>query len=94
MSPRPCFEVTGTAHALPARTGDAGRTGDTVVEPYQDPSRSVQDRVEELLTRLAPDFPPFNGDPQTLHGLVDNPHRIHVLAPGQPYHLHRSPVAG
>jgi L-ascorbate metabolism protein UlaG (beta-lactamase superfamily) len=42
----------------------------------------------------APDFPPFNGDPQTLDGLVDNPRRIHVLAPGQPYRLHRSPVAG
>jgi L-ascorbate metabolism protein UlaG (beta-lactamase superfamily) len=35
----------------------------------------------------APDFPPFNGDPRSLFGLVDNPRRIHVLAPGQPYRL-------
>jgi L-ascorbate metabolism protein UlaG (beta-lactamase superfamily) len=35
----------------------------------------------------APDFPPFNGDPQSLYDLIHNPHRIHVLAPGQPYRL-------
>ena len=42
----------------------------------------------------APDFPPFNGDPQTLYDLIQNPRRIHVLAPGQPYRLQRSPAAG
>jgi len=35
----------------------------------------------------APDFAPFNGDPQTLYGLVTNPDRIHVLAPGEPFTL-------
>lgn len=35
----------------------------------------------------APDFAPFNGDPQTLHELVDNPQRIRVLAPGEPFML-------
>ncbi|WP_250032680.1 MBL fold metallo-hydrolase [Paractinoplanes maris] len=39
----------------------------------------------------APDFPPFNGNPQTLYDLVQHPQRIQVLAPGQPYRLHRSP---
>jgi len=38
----------------------------------------------------APDFPPFNGNPQTLYDLVQNPERIHVLAPGQRYRLPRS----
>jgi L-ascorbate metabolism protein UlaG (beta-lactamase superfamily) len=42
----------------------------------------------------APDFPPFNGDPQALYDLIQNPHRIHVLAPGQPYRLQRLPSAG
>ena len=37
----------------------------------------------------APDFAPFNGDPQTLHGVVENPRRIHVLAPGEPFTLSR-----
>jgi L-ascorbate metabolism protein UlaG (beta-lactamase superfamily) len=35
----------------------------------------------------APDFPPFNGDPQTVYELVHNPGRIHVLAPGEPFTL-------
>jgi len=35
----------------------------------------------------APDFPPFNADPATLDGLVDNPARIHLLAPGEPFTL-------
>ena len=35
----------------------------------------------------APDFAPFNGDPQDLRGRVDNPGRIHVLAPGEPFVL-------
>ena len=39
----------------------------------------------------APDFPPFNGDPASLPDLVDNPHRIVVLAPGEPYELRRLP---
>jgi len=37
----------------------------------------------------APDFPPFNGDPEVLYDLVDNPERIRVLAPGEPYELTR-----
>ena len=37
----------------------------------------------------APDFAPFNGDPATLSALVDNPGRVQVLAPGQPYRLTR-----
>jgi L-ascorbate metabolism protein UlaG (beta-lactamase superfamily) len=35
----------------------------------------------------APDFSPFNGDPESLNGLVDNPARIHVIAPGEPFAL-------
>jgi L-ascorbate metabolism protein UlaG (beta-lactamase superfamily) len=35
----------------------------------------------------APDFAPFNGDPASLYPLVDNPARIHVLAPGEPFAL-------
>jgi hypothetical protein len=35
----------------------------------------------------APDFTPFNADPASLHGRVDNPRRIHVLAPGAPFEL-------
>ena len=37
----------------------------------------------------APDLAPFNGDPQTLNGVVENPRRIHVLAPGEPFTLSR-----
>ena len=36
----------------------------------------------------APDFPPFNGDPASLTGRVDNPDRIVQLAPGEPFTLH------
>ena len=39
----------------------------------------------------APDFPPFNADPDTLTGRVDNPGRIHVLAPGEPFELQPLP---
>lgn len=39
----------------------------------------------------APDFAPFNGDPETLDDLVVHPERIHVLAPGEPFVLHRLP---
>jgi L-ascorbate metabolism protein UlaG (beta-lactamase superfamily) len=35
----------------------------------------------------APDFPPFNGDPEELRKLVDNPERIVLLAPGEPFTL-------
>ncbi|OOG74954.1 MBL fold metallo-hydrolase [Algoriphagus sp. A40] len=35
----------------------------------------------------APDFAPFNGDPERLKKAISNPERIHVLAPGQPYTL-------
>ncbi len=37
----------------------------------------------------APDFAPFNGDPEKLKKLINNPNRIVVLAPGQPYLLKR-----
>src|SRR4051812_46529595 len=43
---------TGPRRSSSSPTCDADRTGDTVVEPYRDPSRSVTDRVESLLTRL------------------------------------------
>jgi len=36
-----------------------------------------------------PDFSPFNGDPKKLQGVVKNPGRIHVLAPGEPFTLRR-----
>lgn len=35
----------------------------------------------------APDFPPFNANPEDLYDLVDNPERVVVLAPGEPYIL-------
>jgi L-ascorbate metabolism protein UlaG (beta-lactamase superfamily) len=35
----------------------------------------------------APDFLPFNGDPERLKKLVVNPERIKVLAPGAPFEL-------
>ena len=37
----------------------------------------------------APDFPPFNADPDSLPDRVDNPERIQVLAPGEPFVLRR-----
>ncbi|WP_083610421.1 MBL fold metallo-hydrolase [Pontibacter flavimaris] len=37
----------------------------------------------------APDFPPFNADPEELRKLVDNPERIVLLAPGEPFTLKR-----
>lgn len=37
----------------------------------------------------APDFIPFNGDPEKLKKLVVNPERIKVLAPGEPFTLKR-----
>ena len=37
----------------------------------------------------AADFPPFNADPDSLPGRVDNPERIKVLAPGEPFTLDR-----
>jgi L-ascorbate metabolism protein UlaG (beta-lactamase superfamily) len=37
----------------------------------------------------APTFTPFNGDPWTLFGLVKNPGRIRVLAPGEAFTLTR-----
>ncbi len=39
----------------------------------------------------APDFAPFNGNPESLYGRVDNPDRIHVLAPGEPFTLRPLP---
>jgi L-ascorbate metabolism protein UlaG (beta-lactamase superfamily) len=38
----------------------------------------------------APDFIPFNGDPERLKKLAVNPKRIRVLAPGQPFSLNPS----
>jgi L-ascorbate metabolism protein UlaG (beta-lactamase superfamily) len=35
----------------------------------------------------APDFPPFNADPDSLLDRVENPERIQVLAPGEPFVL-------
>ena len=35
----------------------------------------------------APDFPPFNADPDSLPGRVENPDRIIILAPGEPFTL-------
>jgi L-ascorbate metabolism protein UlaG (beta-lactamase superfamily) len=35
----------------------------------------------------APDFAPFNGDPERLKKAVVNPERIYVLAPGEPFRL-------
>jgi L-ascorbate metabolism protein UlaG (beta-lactamase superfamily) len=37
----------------------------------------------------APDFAPFNGDPESLYDLVKNRERIHVIAPGEPFILNR-----
>jgi len=37
----------------------------------------------------APDFSPFNGDPEKLAKLIKHPERIRVLAPGQPYTITR-----
>jgi hypothetical protein len=42
----------------------------------------------------APDFAPFNGDPESLYGRVTNPDRIHVLAPGEPFTLKRVTEVG
>lgn len=39
----------------------------------------------------APDFPPFNADPADLAGVVINPERIRILAPGEPYQLNGRP---
>jgi hypothetical protein len=39
----------------------------------------------------APDFAPFNGDPSSLPELVENPERIRVLAPREPFELSRLP---
>ncbi|KLT67152.1 metallo-beta-lactamase [Pedobacter sp. BMA] len=38
----------------------------------------------------APNFLPFNGDPQRLKNLVINPERIKVLAPGAPFELKKN----
>jgi L-ascorbate metabolism protein UlaG (beta-lactamase superfamily) len=37
----------------------------------------------------APDFPPFNADPDSLPDRVENPDRIIILAPGEPFTLRR-----
>lgn len=37
----------------------------------------------------APDFPPFNADPEILKKLVKNPARVIILAPGEPFILGR-----
>jgi L-ascorbate metabolism protein UlaG (beta-lactamase superfamily) len=38
----------------------------------------------------APNFSPFNADPERLYGRVVRPERIHVLAPGQPFRPRRA----
>ena len=38
----------------------------------------------------APNMKPFNPDPKSLEGLVLNPERIHVLMPGEPFHMGQS----
>ena len=35
----------------------------------------------------APDFTPFNGDPEKLKRLIKNPERVVVLTPGEEYTL-------
>ncbi len=37
----------------------------------------------------APDFSPFNGDPERLKTRVTNPERIYILAPGEPFELQK-----
>jgi L-ascorbate metabolism protein UlaG (beta-lactamase superfamily) len=37
----------------------------------------------------APDFPPFNADPDSLPDRIENPERIQLLAPGEPFMLRR-----
>lgn len=37
----------------------------------------------------APNMDAFNADPDDLYELVKNPERIYVLAPGEPFTLHR-----
>lgn len=37
----------------------------------------------------APNMDAFNGDPEDLYGLVENPERIYVIAPGEAFILHR-----
>jgi hypothetical protein len=39
----------------------------------------------------APDFPPFNADPDSLADRVENPERAELLAPGEPFVLRRLP---
>ena len=39
----------------------------------------------------APDFAPFNADPDSLLDRVQNPERIQLLAPGEPFMLRRLP---
>lgn len=38
----------------------------------------------------APDMKPFNADPADLDGRLENPGRIHILAPGEPFPLRRT----
>ena len=42
----------------------------------------------------APDFTPFNADPKSLEGVVVNPKRIRILAPGEPFVLSALPPSG
>lgn len=37
----------------------------------------------------APDFAPFNGDPEMLKKAIINPHRIKILAPGEPFIINK-----
>jgi hypothetical protein len=40
--------------------------------------------------RGRPDFPPFNADPDSLAGRVENPDRISISAPGEPFTARRT----
>lgn len=40
----------------------------------------------------APEMPEFNGDPARLREIVQNPERIRVLAPGEPFDLQTNPI--
>jgi hypothetical protein len=52
--------------------------------------RSASGR-DEMRCVDAPDFPPFNADPDSLPDRVENPKRIQLLAPGEPFVLRRLP---
>jgi hypothetical protein len=75
LSPLPLTNLArAKSAALPKEPGSAG-----------DIRCSRERRFIQAQVLDAPDFAPFNGDPQTLYRLVTNPGRVHVLAPGEPF---------